>query len=188
MVNTLRYDLQFRFFHWAGSPASLWYPKIQHFNLKEFTDVDWEGSVDDRKSASGSALFLRNIFLYWSRKKQSSISLSTAEAEYITVVSCCTQVIWVKQTLEYLLVTHDHPIVINCYNTNSINMLKNSVLHSKTKHIPIKYHFLRGQVSHKIVKLEYVDTKHILIISSPSEYPRKPLSIFRQKLEVISLQ
>ena len=188
MVKTPRYDLQFRFFHWVGSPASLWSPKIQHFNLKEFTDVDWEGSVDDQKGTSGSTSFLWNFFLSWSSKNQSSISLSTIEAEYITAACCCTQVIWVKQTLEYLLVTHDHPIVINCYNTNSINMLKNSVLHSKTKHIPIKYHFLRRQVSHKIVKLEYVVTKHILIISSPSDYPRKPLSIFRQNLEVISLQ
>ena len=158
MIKTLRYDLHFRFFHWAGSLASLWYPKIQHFNLKEFTDVDWEGSVDDRKSTSGSAFFLWNFFISSSSKKQSSISLSMTEARYNTVASCCTQVIWVKQTLQCLLVTYDHPIVINRDNTNSINMLKNSVLHSKTKHILIKYHFLRGQVSHKIVKLEYVDT------------------------------
>ena len=66
-----------------------------------------------------------------------------------------------KQTLEDLLVKYEHPIVINCDNISAINMPKNLVMHSKTKHIPIKYHFLREQVSQKVVKLEYVDTKEI---------------------------
>ena len=58
-----------------------------------------------------------------------------------------------------ILVKYEHPIVINCDNTSAINMSKNPVMHSKTKHIPIKYHFLRKQVSQKVVKLQYVDTK-----------------------------
>ena len=68
----------------------LWYPKSQDFTLKAFTDADWERSVDDRKSTSGSELFLVNCLVSWLSKKQSSISLSTAEAEYIDVASCCT--------------------------------------------------------------------------------------------------
>ena len=64
-----------------------------------------------------------------------------------------------KQTLEDLLVKYEHKIIINYDNTSAINMSKNNVMHSKTKHIPIKYHFLREQVSQKVVKLEYVDTK-----------------------------
>ena len=124
----------------------------------------------------------------WSSKKKSSISLSIVEFKYIIVASCCTQVIWMKKTLQYLLVKYEHQIIINFDKTSAINMSKIPIMHSKTKHIPIKYHFLRGQVSHKNFKLEHVDTKHILIISSPSDYPRKPLSIFRQKLEVMPLQ
>ena len=64
-----------------------------------------------------------------------------------------------KQTLEDLLVKYEHPIVINCDNTSAINMSKNPIMHSKTKHIPIKYPYLREQVSQKAVKLEYIDTK-----------------------------
>ena len=64
-----------------------------------------------------------------------------------------------RQTLEDLLVKYEHPIVINCDNTSVINMSKNPIMHSKTKHIPIKYHYLREQVSQKYVKLEYIDTK-----------------------------
>ena len=100
-----------------------------------------------------------DFFVSWLSKKQTSIALSTKEAKYIIVESCCSQVIWMKQTLEDLLVKYGNRIIINCDNTSAINISKNPILHSKTKHIPIKYHFLRDQVSQKVVKLEYVDTK-----------------------------
>ena len=77
----------------------LWYPKSNNFTLREFTDADWEGSIDDRKSTSGAAFYLGDFLVSWLSKKKSSISLSIAEAEYIDVASCCTQVIWMKQTL-----------------------------------------------------------------------------------------
>ena len=98
----------------------LWYPKAQDFTLKAFTDADWPGSVDDRKSTNGVAFFLGNCLVSLSSKKQSSISLSTAEVEYIVVALCCTQVIWMRQTLEDLLVKYEHPIAINCDNTSAI--------------------------------------------------------------------
>ena len=112
-----------------------------------------------KKSTTGAAFFLGNCLVSWSSKKQSSISLSTAEAEYIIAASCCTQVIWMRQTLEDLLVKYEHPIVINYDNTSAINMSKNTIMHSKTKHIPIKYHYIREQVSQKDVRLEYIDIK-----------------------------
>ena len=137
----------------------LWYPKSQYFTLKAFIDTYWAGRVDDQKRTSGATFFLGNCLVSWSSKKQSSISLYTTEVEYIFAASCCTQVIWMKQRLEDLLVKYEHPIIINCSNISAINMSKNPVMHSKTKHIPIKYHFLRERVSQKVVKLEYVDTK-----------------------------
>ena len=74
----------------------LWYPKGQDFTLKLFTDVDWVGSVDDRKSTSGATFFLGYCLVSWLSKKQPYIALSTTEDEYIDVASCCTQVIWMK--------------------------------------------------------------------------------------------
>ena len=85
----------------------LWYPKSNKFILKEFTHADWVGSVDDRKSTSGVAFYLGNCLVSLSSKKQSSISLYTTEAGYIVAALCCTQVIWLKQTLEDLLVKYE---------------------------------------------------------------------------------
>jgi hypothetical protein len=121
----------------------LWYPRNQSLQLTSYSDADWENCVDERKSTSGGAFFLGNSLVAWLSKKQGSISLSTTEAEYIAAATCCTQVLWMIQTLADLEVKYTAPIPIHCDNTSAISVSKNLVLHSKTKHIPIKYHFLR---------------------------------------------
>jgi hypothetical protein len=137
----------------------LWYPKDKYFNLTAYTDADWADIIDDSKSTSGGALFLGKCLVAWLSKKQTSTSLSTSKAEYIVIASYCTQVLWMKQTLEDLQIRYDDPITINCDNTSAISISKNSVMHSKTKHIPIKYHFLRDHATQKLVKIVYVDIK-----------------------------
>jgi hypothetical protein len=120
----------------------LWYPRNQNFQLIAYSDADWANCVDERKSTSGGAFFLGDSLVAWLSKKQGSISLSTTEAEYIAAATCCTQILWMIQTLADLKVTYTDPIPIHCDNTSAISVSKNPVLHSKTKHIPIKYHFL----------------------------------------------
>ena len=137
----------------------MWYPKDNNLIIQAFTDVDWEGSVDDHKSTSGAAFYLGGCLVSWLRKNQTSISLSTVEAEYIAAASCCTQVLWMKQNFQDLQVQFSEPIPIFCDNTSAISISKNPVMHSKTKHIPIKYHFVREKVTEKNIKLEYVGTK-----------------------------
>ena len=120
------------------------------------------------------------------KQEITSIALSMVEAEYIVVASCCTQVIWMKQTLEELLVKYEHLIVINCDNKSAINISKNLVMHSKTKNIPIKYHFLRDQVSQKVVKLEYVDTKEQVVDIFTKPLPKEAFEHIKRKLGLTS--
>jgi hypothetical protein len=87
----------------------------------------------------------------WISKKRVSISLSTTEAEYIAATTFYTQILWTIQTLVDLKVNYIDPITIHSDNTSAISVSKNHVLHSKTKHIPIKYHFLREQVTNRVV-------------------------------------
>jgi hypothetical protein len=137
----------------------LWYPKRKDLSLIAYTDVDWVGCIDDQRSTSGATFYLGECLVSWLSKKQSSVSLSTTEVEYIAATTCCTQVLWMKQTLTDIQVEYDEPIPIYCDNTSAISISKNPVMHSKTKHIPIKYHFLWEQVAEKNIRVEYVGTK-----------------------------
>ena len=75
----------------------LWYPKKSSLEFIGFSDADYAGSKTDRKSTSGTCQFLCHMLVSWSSKKQTSVALSTAEAEYIVVGSCCAQILWIKQ-------------------------------------------------------------------------------------------
>ncbi|KAK6162258.1 hypothetical protein DH2020_002099 [Rehmannia glutinosa] len=77
----------------------LFYPKNENFSLKDYSDSDYVGNIDDRKSTSGSCEFLGDCLVSLFSKKQNCVSLSTAEAEYISAAFCCTQLLWMKQTL-----------------------------------------------------------------------------------------
>jgi hypothetical protein len=88
----------------------LWYPKGNDLSLISYTDADWAGCIDDQRSTSGETFYLGECLVSWLRKKQSSVSLSTTEAEYIATTSCCTQVLWMKQTLIDIQVEYDDPI------------------------------------------------------------------------------
>ena len=122
----------------------------------------------------------------WFSKKQSSIALSTAEAEYVVVASCCTQLLWMRQILQDIQIKCSPPISILCDNTSAISISKNHIIHSKAKHIHIKYHFLRKQVLEQKVKLESVPSKEQVVDIFTEPLPREAFEYLRQKLEVVS--
>ena len=103
------------------------------------------GSKSDRKSTSGTCHFLGHSLVSWFSKKQNSVSLSTTEAEYIAASLACSQVLWMKQTLKDFGLNYS-TTTIYCDNTSAINLSKNPVQHSRTKHIEVRHHFLRDHV------------------------------------------
>eukprot|EP00253_Pinus_taeda_P007410 PITA_07410 len=157
--------------------------KLGKFEPK--ADEDWTGGVDDRKSTSGGAFYMGSRLVSWFSKKQSSIALSTAKVEYVVVASCCTQLLWMMQTLQDFQITCTQPISILCDNTSAISISKNPVMHSKTKHIPIKYHFLREQLLEQKVKLEYVPSKEQVADIFTKPLPGETFEYLRQKLGVV---
>jgi hypothetical protein len=124
-----------------------------------YADADWEGRIDDRRSTSGATFYLGDCLVSWLSKKHSSVPLSIAEFEYIAAAAFFTQVLLMKQTLQDIQVKYDEPILILCDNTIAISISKNPVMHSKTKHILFKFHFLEEQVTENNIKLEYIGTK-----------------------------
>ena len=113
--------------------------------------------MDDRKSTSGGCFYLGNNLVSWMSKKHNFVSLSTAEAEYIAAGSCCTQLLWMKKLLHDYGIPQD-TICVFCDNTSAINLSKNPVQHSKSKHIEIRYHFIRDLVEERVVCLEFIHT------------------------------
>jgi hypothetical protein len=91
-----------------------------------------------------------------------------------------------KQTLTDIQVEYDEPTPIYCDNTSAINISKNPVMHSKMKHIPIKYHFLREQVAEKNIRVEYVGTKEQVANIFTKPHPQKAFEYLRQRLGLIS--
>ena len=123
----------------------------------------------------------------WFSKKQSSIALSTVESEYVAAASCCTQLLWMMKTLQDIQIKCSPPISIMRDNTSAISISKNPVMHSKTKHIPIKYHFLREQVLEQKVKLEYVPSKEQVADIFTKPLPREAFEYIRENIGVVSV-
>ncbi|CAL1363606.1 unnamed protein product [Linum trigynum] len=145
-----------------GTPElGLWYPKHNNFSLIGYSDSDFAGSLTDRKSTTGTCQFVGTSLVSWSCKKQGAVALSTAEAEYIAAGSCCTQLIWLKNQLrDYNVLTHSIPLL--CDNTSAICMAKNPVQHSRTKHIEVKYHFIRDLVQQHTITISHIPTEYQL--------------------------
>ncbi|KAK9071706.1 hypothetical protein SSX86_008135 [Deinandra increscens subsp. villosa] len=141
-----------------GQPKlGLWYPKNSDFSFKAYTDSDYAGCNLDKKSTSGGCQFLGERLVSWQCKKQTCVSTSTAEAEYIAASSCCSQVLWIQnQMLDYgikfmeTLILADNNIVISITN--------NPVQHSKAKHIDIRYHFIRDCAEKHLIRMVKVHT------------------------------
>ncbi|CAL8988995.1 unnamed protein product [Prunus brigantina] len=136
----------------------LWYTYDTSVNLIGYSDADWAGCSDDRKSTSGGVFYVGNNLVAWHSKKQNSVSLSTAEAEYVAAGSCCTQLLWMRQMLEDYGLAQSC-FLIYCDNMSAIDISKNPVQHSRTKHIDIRHHFIRDLVEDKILSLKFVPSE-----------------------------
>ena len=137
----------------------LWYSTASSLTLRGFSEADFGGCRVYRKSTSGTCHFLGTSLVSWSSRKQSNVAQSTTEAEYVAAASCCSQILWMIYTLRDFGLRFDH-VPLLCDSTSAISVAKNPVLHSKTKHIDIRFHFLRDHVERGDIDLVHIDTYH----------------------------
>jgi hypothetical protein len=162
----------------------LWYPKGSTFDLLGYSDADWAGCKIDRKSTSGTYQFLGRSLVSWASKKQNSVALSTAEAEYIVAGHCCAQLLWMRQTLrDYGYKLTKVPLL--CDNESAIRMADNPVKHSCTKHIAILYHFLRDHQQRGDIVIAYVSTKEQLVDIFTKPLDEKTFTKLRNELNIL---
>ena len=120
----------------------LWYPKGARFELIGYSDSDYEGCKVERESTSGSCQLLERSLVSLSSKKQNSVALSTAEAEYISAGSCYAQFLSMKTTLSDFGIKFKQ-VPLLCDNESAIKLTNNPVRHARTKHIDVRHHFIR---------------------------------------------
>ncbi|GKB15038.1 retrovirus-related pol polyprotein from transposon TNT 1-94 [Tanacetum coccineum] len=133
----------------------LWYPKGAGVETVVYADSDHACDYVDLKSTSGVCTFMGCCFTYWFDKKQTALAISTTEAEYVSAEKACQQALWMKQALiDYYIRLDD--VLIMCDNKGAIDLSKNPVQHSRTKHIEIRHHFLRDNVQKGNISIEKV--------------------------------
>ncbi|GKA14627.1 hypothetical protein Tco_0694273 [Tanacetum coccineum] len=156
-----------------GTPTlGLYYPKCSGFDLKGYSDLDFAGCNMDRKSTSGTCQILGGKLVCWSAKKQHSVAMSLSKAEYVDAARCCASILWMKSQLNDYDI-HYKMVPIFCDNTSAIAISNNLVLHSRTKHIDIRYHFIRDHILKEDIELHFIPTEYQLadIFIKPLDEP-----------------
>ena len=127
-----------------------------------YSDADWAGDANDRKSTSGYMFMVSGAPVSWKSKKQTCVALSTAEAEYVALSQATQEVTWLRELFKDLHNKQTDPTIIYEDNQAAISIAESPQYHSKTKHIDIKYHYVREKVFDNTIKLIYCPTNNML--------------------------
>ena len=164
----------------------IWYDGQGTGELLVYTDSDFAGDIDSRKSTSGYVFLLDNAAVAWCSKKQPIVTLSTTEAEYVAASTCACQAIWFKRVMKELGYEADGSTVILCDNTSTIKLSKNPVFHGRCKHIGVRFHFLRDLVNEGEVSLEHCETEEQVADIFTKPLRREVFEKMRIKLGICS--
>ena len=148
------------------------------------TDSDWAGSVEDRKSTSGCCFSLGSAVISWFSRKQSSVALSSteAEAEYIAACMAAREVVWLRKLLAGLFGHMLEPTVIRCDNQSCVQMSVNPIHHDQMKHV---YHYVWDMVQRHAMELQFVpmDEQVADVLTKP--FVRGKFEGFRKMLGIV---
>ena len=153
--------------------------------LVGYSDSDWAGSIDDRKSTSGNVFFLGTKPISWSSKKQSTVAMSSAEAEYISASGAACEAVWLRRILKDMKQCQTTPTILFCDNLSAIAMTKNPVFHNRSKHIELRHHFIRELASRGEIELAFCKTGDQVADIFTKPIPTAKFLYFREKLGVI---
>ncbi|WOG95898.1 hypothetical protein DCAR_0415227 [Daucus carota subsp. sativus] len=126
--------------------------------LSGYSDSDLGGQVDDRKSTGGMAFYLNESLITWVSQKQRCVALSSCEAEFMAATAAACQAIWLRNLLGKLTGGDIGPVILYIDNKSAIDLAKNPVFHGRSKHIDIRYHFIRECVERGEIVVKHIGT------------------------------
>ncbi|CAL8160383.1 unnamed protein product [Prunus armeniaca] len=134
----------------------LMFSKNKDLEVVGYTDVDWAGSITDRRSTSGYFTFVGGNLVTWWSKKQNVVSRSSVEAEYRGIAHGVCELLWIRRLLTELGFKQEKPIELHCDNESAIYITHNPVQHDRTKHVEVDRHFIKEKLEKKIIRLPFV--------------------------------
>ena len=161
---------------------ALYYKKTEDGVLVGYSDADWAGDQDDRHSTTGNLFLMTGDAISWLSKKQTTVALSTAEAEYVTLSIATQEAVWLRRMLTDLCAEPKEPTVMMEDNKGAIAIAKNPVSHVRTKHIDIQYHYVREAVQDNIIDLRYCPTEDMTADLLTKPLPRGRFEMLRKKM------
>jgi hypothetical protein len=166
-----------------GCPGrGLLYTPHSHLQVEYYTDADWAGSLQDRRSTSGYCSFVGGNLVTWRSKKQSVVARSTAEAEFRSMAHGVCEVLWLRIMLMELGLFQSKPLMLYCDNKAALDIANNPVQHDRTKHIEIDRHFIKEKLDLGIICMPYVNSSNQLADIFTKGLPERLFATFCSKM------
>ena len=162
--------------------VTLKFKKTDDDQLVGFSDADYAGDLDDRRSTSGNVFLMSSGPVSWFSKKQAIVTLSTAEAEYVALSRAAQEIVWIRRLLSDLTAIQGQATVLMEDNQGAICIAKNPVSHSRTKHIDVRYHYVREAVNDDIINLQYCPTQEMVADILTKPLPKKRFETLRTSM------
>ncbi|CAL0335161.1 unnamed protein product [Lupinus luteus] len=154
--------------------------------LLGFSDSDYGGDPIERKSTSGYLFLLNNAPISWCSKKQEVIALSSCEAEYIAGCYAACQAMWLEELLREISIDVKRPVQLRIDNMSAINLSRNPVSHGRSKHIEVRFHFLRDLVNKERVEVLHCNTEEQLADGLTKALKPEKVAELRKKIGLVS--
>lgn len=156
--------------------------------VSAFSDSDWAGCHDTRRSTTGFCVFLGSTLVSWCAKRQPTVARSSTEAEYRALAQTAAELTWVNFLLRDIRIPQPCPAHVQCDNLSAVHLSANPVFHGRSKHFEVDYHYIRERVALGLVEVNHIPATMQLADIFTKSLPRRSFEFLRSKLGVGDLQ